>query len=76
MEWANVEGLSIREMEHHMDVDMFLDWYAGWEVGSPHCPIFLNEMTQPPKVGPAGGYICHLISGTSNQQGGVQGLVL
>ena len=33
-----------REMECHMDVDMFLDGYAGWEVGSPHCPIILHEM--------------------------------
>ena len=27
-----------------MDIDMFLDGYAGREVGSPHCPIILNEM--------------------------------
>ena len=33
-------------MEHHMDVDMFLDMYTGWEVGSPHCPIILHEMFQ------------------------------
>ena len=31
-------------MECHMDVDMFLDGYAGWEVGSPHCPIILHKM--------------------------------
>ena len=31
-------------MEHHMDADMFLDGYAGWEVGNPHCPIILHEM--------------------------------
>ena len=24
-EWASMEGLSVREMEHHMDVEMFLD---------------------------------------------------
>ena len=29
-----------------MDVDMFLDGYAGWEVGSPHCPVILHEMFQ------------------------------
>ena len=26
----------MREMECHMDVEMFLDGYAGWGVGSPH----------------------------------------
>ena len=41
-----MEGLSVREMEHHMDVDMFLDGYAGWEVESPHCPFILHEMFQ------------------------------
>ena len=33
-------------MEHCMDVDMFLDGYAGWEVGSPHHPIILHKMFQ------------------------------
>ena len=33
-------------MECHMDVEMFLDGYAGWEVGSPHHPIILHEMFQ------------------------------
>ena len=41
-----MEGLSVREMEHHMDVEMFLDGYAGWEVGSLHYPIILHEMFQ------------------------------
>ena len=45
-EWANAEGLSIRETECHMDVDMFPDRYAGWEVGSHHHPIILHEMFQ------------------------------
>ena len=31
-------------MEHHMDVDMFLDGYIRWEVGSPHQSIILHEM--------------------------------
>ena len=43
-EWVNAEGLSIREMECHMDVNMFLDGYARWEVGSPHCSVILHEM--------------------------------
>ena len=29
-----------------MDIDMFLDGYAGWEVGSPHHPVILHEMFQ------------------------------
>ena len=45
-EQANTEGISIREMECHMDEDMFLDRYAGWEVGNPHHPIILHEMFQ------------------------------
>ena len=39
-----MEGLSIREMEHHMDIDMFLDRYARWEVGSPHHSAILHKM--------------------------------
>ena len=41
-----MEGLSVREMECHMDVEMFLDGYAGWEAGSPHCPVLLHKMFQ------------------------------
>ena len=37
-DWASAEGLSVREMECHMNVEMFLDGYVGWEVGSPHHP--------------------------------------
>ena len=36
----------MREMEHHMDVEMFLEGHAGWEVDSPLCPIILHEMFQ------------------------------
>ena len=50
-EWAKVEGLSIREMEHHMDVDMFLDRYFRWEVGSPHHSVILHEMFLQSKGG-------------------------
>ena len=31
-------------MEHYMDVDMFLDRYVRWKVGSPHHSIILHEM--------------------------------
>ena len=41
-----VQKAFLREMECYMDVEMFLDGYAGWEVGSPHCPVILHEMFQ------------------------------
>ena len=43
---ANTEGLSVREGECHMDVEMFLEGQAGWEVDSPHCPVILHKMFQ------------------------------
>ena len=45
-EWANTEGLLVREVECHMDVEMFLEGQARWEVDSPHCPIILHKMFQ------------------------------
>ena len=45
-DWANTEGLLVREVEHHMDVEMFLEGQARWEVDSPHCNIILCEMFQ------------------------------
>ena len=45
-DWANTEGLSVREVECHMDVEMFLEGQAGWEVDSPHHPVILHEMFQ------------------------------
>ena len=36
----------MREMQCHMDVEMFLKGHAGWEVDSPHCPIILDAMLQ------------------------------
>ena len=45
-DWANAEGLSVRDTECHMDMDMFLDGFTGWEVGSPHNPIILHKMFQ------------------------------
>ena len=43
-EQASVEGLSIRETECHMDVDMFLDGYMRLKEGSPHQSVILHEM--------------------------------
>ena len=45
-EQANTEVLSVREVECHMDVEMFLEGQAGWEVDSPHHPVILHEMFQ------------------------------
>ena len=45
-EWASAEGLSVRETEHHMDIETFLDGYAGWREGSNYCPIILHKMFQ------------------------------
>ena len=36
----------MRETECHMDVDMFLDGYAGWDERSPNHPVILHEMFQ------------------------------
>ena len=38
------EGLSIREMEQHMDAKMFLDEYPHWEAEGLHCPLIPQEM--------------------------------
>ena len=43
-EQASRDGLSIREMEWHMDAEMFLDEYPHWEVRGLHCPLILQEM--------------------------------
>ena len=45
-EWANTEGLSVREVTCHMDVEMFLEGQAGWEVDSHHNSIILYKMFQ------------------------------
>ena len=45
-ECANTEGLLVREVECNMDVEMFLEGQARWEVDSPHHPIILHEMFQ------------------------------
>ena len=43
-ELANAEGLSIQEIECHMDVDMFLDEYQCWDAGGLHCLLNLQEI--------------------------------
>ena len=43
-EQAKEGGLSIREAEHCLDAESFLNEYLLWEVGGLHCPIILQEM--------------------------------
>ena len=45
-EQTNTEGLSVREVECHMDVEMFLEGQAGWEVDNLHLPVILHKMFQ------------------------------
>ena len=45
-EWVSTEGLSVMEVEHHMDVEMFLEGQARCEVDNPHHPIILHETFQ------------------------------
>ena len=44
--WAVWEGLLVWETEWLMDVELFLEGQAKWEMDSPHCLIMLHEMFQ------------------------------
>ena len=37
-------GVSIREAEHQLDVELFLDKYPWWDIEGPHHPIILHSM--------------------------------
>ena len=37
-------GMSIREAEHQLDTELFLDKYPRWDIKGPHCPIILHSM--------------------------------
>ena len=41
---AAKEDLSVSEAERVMDVELFLEGQAKWEVDSPHCLMMLYEM--------------------------------
>ena len=43
----NTEGLSVREMECHMDVEMFLEGHAGWE--APIAPSSCTRCSNMPQ---------------------------
>ena len=41
---AEWEGLSFREAEHIVEMELFLDKYPHWNMGSPHQSVILHEM--------------------------------
>ena len=43
-EWTQKEGLSIQEVECHLDAELFLDEYPWWDVRGPHGPFILQRM--------------------------------
>ena len=43
-ERAEEEGISIRESEQIVDLELFLDEYPWWGLGTPHQSVVLNEM--------------------------------
>ena len=43
-EWAIEVGLLLREAEHRLDAELFLDECHRWELGAPHQSIILHEM--------------------------------
>ena len=38
------EGLSFREAEQVVEMELFLDEYPCWNMGSPHRSVILHEM--------------------------------
>ena len=43
-EQAKEMGTSVRESEHRVDVELFLNKYPRWELGTPHQSVILHEM--------------------------------
>ena len=42
--WAREMGLSIREVEWHLNAKLFLDGYPRWEIDGPHQSAILHNM--------------------------------
>ena len=38
------EGISFREAQCVVELDLFLDEYPWWDLGTPHWPVILHEM--------------------------------
>ena len=43
-EWAKEKGISYRESERMVDLELFLDEYPRWGLGTPHWLVVLHEM--------------------------------
>ena len=43
-EWAKEVGLSFREAEQRLDVELFLNKYPRWEIEVPNQSVVLHEM--------------------------------
>ena len=43
-ERAEEEGISIRESERMVDLELFLDEYPQWGLGTPHWLVILHKM--------------------------------
>ena len=48
--WAEEEGLSFREAERVVELELFLDEYPWWGPGTPHQSVILHEMFLHAKV--------------------------
>ena len=42
--WVEEEGLSFREVERVMELELFLNEYSCWGLGTPHQSVILHEM--------------------------------
>ena len=43
-EWVKEKGISYRESERMVDLELFLDEYPRWGLGTPHQLVVLHEM--------------------------------
>ena len=43
-ERAEEEGISFRELEQMVDLELFLDEYPWWGLGTPHWSVVLHKM--------------------------------
>ena len=43
-DWAKGEARLVREAEHHLNVELFLDEYPQWDLSRPHHPLILQQM--------------------------------
>ena len=41
---AQEEGISVWEVDHSLDSELFLDEYPRWRADGPQCPYILQQM--------------------------------